>query len=117
MNHLLAQIGNIQPPETIPTVEPGKESDFVAGFISAGLQLLLIVSFVTALIFIIIAGLRFITSGSDEKAVSSAWSQIYWGLIGMVVVLAAFAIMKLVETFFGVTIISGTFQLPNRLTP
>ena len=110
----LAQIGTITPPSTIPTVDPGKESDFVAGLIRNGISLLLIVAFVIALIFIILAGLRFVTSGSDEKAVASAWSQIYWGIIGLVVVLAAFAIMKMVENFFGVSIISGPFQLPNR---
>ena len=92
----LAQIGTITPPETIPTVEPGGESGFVAGFVRNGISLFLIVAFVVALIFIILAGLRFVTSGSDEKAVSSAWSQIYWGLIGMVVVLAAFSIIKFV---------------------
>lgn len=110
----LAQLGTISPPPTIPTVDPGQESFFVAGIISAGLQLLLIVAFVTALLWTIFAGYRFITSGSDEKAVGASWAQIYWGLIGLVVVLGAFAIMRLVETFFGVDIISGTFLLPQR---
>ncbi len=107
---LLAQLGNITPPNTIPTVPVGKESSFVADLIRNGISLLLVSSFVIALIFTIIAGLRFITSGSDEKAVSSAWSQIYWGLIGMVIIFSSFAIIKLVETFFHVDIISN-FQL------
>ena len=110
---LLAQLGTIEPQPTIPKVE-GDPSSFVAGIVSAGLQLLLIIAFIVALIWTILAGYRFITSGSDEKAVGSAWAQIYWGLIGMVVVLAAFAIMRLVETFFGVDIISDTFLLPQR---
>ena len=110
----LAQLGTITPPDTIPTVDPGAESSFVAGFIRNGISLLLIVAFVIALVFLIINGLRFITASGDEKTVASAWSQIYWGLIGMVVVFSAFAIMKLVETFFDVDIISGTFLLPHR---
>ncbi len=113
---LLSQIGTITPPQSIPTIapQPGAESDFVAGFIRNGISLFLIVAFVIALIWTIIAGIRFITSGTDEKAVGAAWGQIYWGLIGLVVVLGAFAIIKLVETFFGVSIISGPFLLPNR---
>ena len=109
----LAQLGTIEPPPTIPKVE-GDPSGFVAGIVSAGLQLLLIVAFIVALIWTILAGYRFITASGDEKTISSLWQQIYFGLIGLVVVIGAFAIMRLVETFFGVDIISGTFLLPQR---
>lgn len=116
MNYLAIDLGTITPPESIPTIPPeaGAESSFVSGFVSGGLQLLLIVAFIIALIWTILAGLKFITASGDEKGISSAWSQIYFGLIGMVVVLGAFAIMRLVEVFFGVDIISGDFLLPTR---
>ena len=52
-------------------------------------------------------------ASGDEKAVSSAWAQIYWGLIGLVVVVGAFAIINLAETFFNIQIISGGFSLPR----
>jgi hypothetical protein len=71
----LAQLGKVTPPETIPTVPPGTENIFVAGLIRNGIYLLLVASFVLALIFTIIAGIRFVVSGSDEKAVASAWGQ------------------------------------------
>lgn len=111
---LLAQIGTISPPPTIPTLEGEDPSTFIAGFVQAGIQLLLIVSFIAALFWTIFAGYRFITSGGDPKTTGQAWTQIYWGLIGMMVVLGSFAIMKMVEIFFDVTIISGPFQLPSR---
>src|SRR3990167_9378949 len=106
MNKLLAQLGTIDPPLGIPTVG-GNPSNFVAGLIRGVISFLIIAGFIVAFFWIIFAGFRFITAGSDEKSVGQAWSQIYWGLIGMVVVIAAFAIIKLVETFMGVTIISG----------
>ncbi len=109
----LAQLGTINPPASIPTVG-GNPSTFVAGLIRGSISALLIGGFIMTFIWIMLAGFRFITSGSDPKSVSSAWAQIYWGLIGMVVVLGAFAIIKLVETFFGVTVLSGGFQLPTR---
>jgi len=115
MNRLAIDLGTIRPPSTIPTVDPGAESAFVAGFIRNGIQLLLIASFVIALIWMIINGLRFITASGDEKTIASAWTQIYWSLIGLVVVLSSFAIIKLVETFFGVTVLSGPFTLPSGL--
>jgi len=113
MNRLLAQLGTINPPAGIPTVG-GNPSNFVSSLIRGSISFLLIAGFIMAFLWIIFAGFRFITSGSDSKSVSQAWAQIYWGLIGIVVVLGAFAIIKLVEIFFSVTIISGGFQLPTR---
>ena len=110
----LAQIGNIVPPPTIPVIPPGEESSFIAGIVRAGIQLLVIVSFILALFWTIFAGYRFITSAGDTKATGQAWTQLYWGLIGMVVVLGSFAIIKLVETFFNVPIITNGLELPHR---
>lgn len=113
MNRLLAQIGTITPPDSIP--DPGTNpTTFIAGIIRAGIQLLLIVGFIIALIWTIFAGFRFITSGGDPKTTGQAWSQIYWGLIGMLIVGASFAIIILIENFFEITIISGGLILPQR---
>ena len=62
---------------------------------------------------LLIGGIRWILAGGDEKAVSSARSTITAALIGLVIVLLSFAIIKLVEAFFGVTIISGTITIPS----
>ena len=110
----LAQIGTITPPNTIPTVSPGGESEFIAGVIRGSIQFLLITAFIVAFFWTIFAGYRFITAGGDSKTISSAWSQIYWGLIGMVVVFGSFAIIRIVEIFFNVNLISGGFVLPTR---
>lgn len=112
---LLAQdLGKISPPPgTVPDVG-GNPSFFVAGFVRGGVQLLLIIAFIVALLWTIFAGFRFITAGGDEKAVGSAWSQIYWGLIGLVIVMGSYAIIRLAELIFSVNIITGPFQLPTR---
>ncbi|OGE05314.1 hypothetical protein A3F45_03465 [Candidatus Curtissbacteria bacterium RIFCSPHIGHO2_12_FULL_41_17] len=107
---LLAQLGTIDPPEGAVTVT-GDPTSTIAGLIRNGISLLLIASFVIALIWTIIAGLRFVFSGGDEKAIGQSWSSIYWGLIGMVVVMGSFAIIKLVETFFAVEILTGGLKL------
>ena len=115
MNKLLAQIGTINPPSGTVTIGEEDPTAFVGGFIQAGLQLLIIVAFIVTLLWTIFAGFRFLTSGGDPKNTGQAWSQIYYGLIGMLVVLSSFAIIKLVETFFGISIISGgSFQFPSN---
>ncbi len=106
-------LGKITPPKgTVPDVG-ANPSGFVANLVKTGIGLLLIVSFIIALIWTIINGLRFILASGDEKTVASAWTQIYWTLIGMVIIMGSFAIIKMVETFFGVSILSGEFKLPK----
>lgn len=113
MTSLIAQIGRIAPPPgTVPvTNDPTK---FVADLIRDGIEILLIVAFILAFVWTIFAGFSFIFSGDDPKAVSSAWSRIYWGLLGLVIVVGSFAIIKLVEDVFGIKIISEGIRLPTR---
>lgn len=105
-------IGKIEVPANIPTAG-ADPSAFVAGIIRAFIQILIIAAFIIALIWTIFAGYSFIFAGGDPKNISSAWSRIYWGLLGLVIVVGAYAIIKLVETAFNVKIISD-FKLPQR---
>lgn len=107
-------LGTIEPPAgfNIPKTE-GDPSGFVAGLVRNAITLLVIVAFVIAVIWMIINGIRFILAQGDEKVVASAWAQIYWTLIGLVVILGSFAIIKIVETFFGIHILDAPFQIPT----
>lgn len=107
-----ADLGTITPPIGVPTTD-GDPSNFIGNAVKAVINLLIIVAFLIALFWTIFAGIRFITSAGDPKATGAAWSSIYWGLIGMVVVLGSFAIINLVEIFFGVKILSNGFSLPQ----
>ena len=61
---------------------------------------------------LIIGGIRWILAGGDEKAVASARGTITAALIGLVIVLVAFALIRLVEIFFSVNIITGGVTIP-----
>lgn len=74
-------------------------------------RFILIAAFVIAFIMLLVGGIRWILAGGDEKAVASARGMITGALIGLVIVVAAFAIIKLVETFFGFSILTN-IQLP-----
>lgn len=101
-----ADSGQIIDPTVLPDVT-------IIQIIQAVVKFILIVAFVAAFIMLLIGGIRWILAGGDEKAVSSARSTITAALIGLVIVLLAFAIIKLVETFFHVCIISGTITIPT----
>ena len=106
-------IGTINPGNNFVPTASGDPSALAAGIVKSVLTLLLIVAFIIAVIWNILAGLKFITASGDPKGISEAWSRIYWGIIGLVVVVGSFAIIKMVELFFKIDIISGGLKLPT----
>ena len=109
--NLAVDLGKITPPAgTVPNTG-GDPSGFVASLVRNGITLLIIVAFIIGLIWMIFAGYSFIFAGDDPKKVSSAWSRIYWGLLGLVIVVGSFAIISLVEAVFNVHFLSAPFKL------
>lgn len=88
----------------------------IVNVVRAIISFILVVAFVAAFIFLLIGGLRWITAGGDEKAVASARNMITAALIGLVIVLLAYAIIRLVEIFFNVSIITGGVSVPTVQT-
>lgn len=97
--------------DLVPTQIKGTNNIIFA--VNAIIRFILIIAFVLAFIMLIIGGIRWILAGGDEKAVEKARGTITAALIGLVIVLLAFAIIRIVEVFFGVTIISGTVTIPT----
>ncbi len=78
-----------------------------AALITYAIQLILIAAAVLFFFLLVLGGIRWITSGGDKGKTEGARAQITAALVGLVIVFAAWAIVTLVETFFGVTILSG----------
>jgi TRAP-type C4-dicarboxylate transport system permease small subunit len=76
------------------------------GLISTGIKLVLVVAALISFIFLVYGGIRWITSQGDKERMTAAQSTITAALVGLIVVFAAWAIMKLLEAFFGITILS-----------
>src|SRR3989344_8192534 len=85
----------------------------IVSVIRAVIQFILVVAFVLAFIMLLIGGIRWITAGGDEKAVAGPRNMITAALIGLIIVLVAYAIIRLVEIFFNVSIITGGVTIPN----
>lgn len=99
--------------EQINLQPPGEEFSSLANItipalISALIKFALIIAALVAFAFLVIGGIRWITSGGDKEATAKAQSTITAALIGLVIVFAAWAIIKLIETFFGVQILTLT---------
>ena len=76
-------------------------------------QFILVVAFVAAFVFLLIGGIRWIIAGGDEKAVAGARGTITAALIGLVIVLVAYAVIRLVEIFFNVNIVTTGVTIPS----
>lgn len=110
-------VGTIRPPAGFGIPTTNDPQTFVAGLVRNGIALMIIIAFIVDLIWTILAGYRFILAQGDPKTISAAWSQIYWGLIGLLVIMGSFAIIRMAETFFNVDIIKSGLRLPTGLTP
>ena len=75
--------------------------------IGAAIVLILIIAAIVFFFILIIGGVRWITSGGDKAATEGARSQITSALVGLVIVFAAWAILQLIELFFGIDILGG----------
>ncbi len=83
-------------------------SDLTAGGIVSGAVSLVLIVVALVFFFILVwGGLKWVTSGRDEKKVGEARAQITNALIGLAIVFAAWAIMKLIGTIFGIDILKG----------
>lgn len=81
--------------------------------ISALVGTMLIVAALLAFLYLILGGIKWITSGGDKAGMEEARNKITHAIVGLIIVGAAWAIMTLVQNFLGVTIIGGSLQFPQ----
>ena len=85
----------------------------VGGIVSGFVRLILVVTALVFFFILVIGGIRWIVSGGDKAQTETARNQITAALVGLVIVFAAWAIVQLINVFFGVNIFSLT--LPSAV--
>jgi len=77
--------------------------------IIAGLiKLTLVIAAIVFFFILVIGGIQWIASGGDKAQTEAARNRITAALVGLVIVFAAWAIIALINTFFGINIFSLT---------
>lgn len=61
-------------------------------------------AFVALVVMLVIAGIKFLTSGGDPKAVNSASMTVTWALLGILFLAIAWLILLLIKTFTGIDV-------------
>ncbi|MEK7168617.1 MAG: hypothetical protein AAB778_01265 [Patescibacteria group bacterium] len=102
-NFLLAQ--QIRLDQNLGSAFQGATSLTVAGMVSGFIRLILVIAGLAFFFILVIGGIKWILSGGDKAHTEGARNQITAALVGLVIVFSAWAIIQLINTFFGVNIL------------
>lgn len=86
--------GSVTPPEFF---KYGSYETGLTAFISNIIKFLTIVAGLWALINFVMAGLQYISSQGDPKAVEQAWGKIWMSLIGLIIIATAYGLIALLS--------------------
>lgn len=116
-SNILAQVPN-QGPEQVPSgriinilfpnlspISPGHGIGLFESLLQTLITLAIIVAVLVFFFLFLIGAIRWILSGGDKTQVETARKTLTSALIGLVLVLSFFAIVKLVESIFGVSLL------------
>lgn len=97
--------GSPAPSTTLPT---GGLNDFIIpALVPFIINLLLFIVFLTSLIFLIIGGIMWMTSGGEKEGLAKAKSSVTYAILGLALGLGSFLIISIIQNFFGVSIGMG----------
>lgn len=61
--------------------------------------------FIAVVVMLFVGGIKYLTSGGDQKGIQSANNTITWALLGILFAAVAWLILLLVQSFTGVNLI------------
>jgi len=73
------------------------------------ISIILILGVIVTLFFIMVGGIQWTTAGGDKEKISLARGRVISAILGLIVLFAVFAIMKLIGAFFGIEQLKNLF--------
>ncbi len=73
-------------------------------------------AFLALLVMFIYAGFKYLTSNGDPKALQSAHQTVIWAVLGVIFLVLAWLILKLIEAFTGVQVTQFCIGFPGAPT-
>ena len=96
----------ITKPENVKIINIGT---LIQGIVQGALLIAALLVF----LYLIWGGIQWITSGGDKSKTQEARDRITAALVGLAVVAAAWAVMLIIQYFFGISVIDGQINLPK----
>ena len=100
--------------DRIRTLCAGRDLGQVIGFVET---IAFMIAVLIALAFLILGGIKWITSGGDKDGVEGARNQIIAAVVGLIIVFLAFFILNLILGLFGMSLFNLTLpRFPGGTT-
>jgi hypothetical protein len=97
--------------ESITINEPTAGVKDIGQLLSAGIQVAMIVAAILTFAYLVWGGIQWILSGGDKQQTQAARDRITMALVGLGIVAAAWALMKIIGYFFGIDVFQ--FNIPS----
>jgi NADH:ubiquinone oxidoreductase subunit 6 (subunit J) len=89
----------------VPNLESHSGVSFIESLLRALVSIGFIVGGVVFLFIFLMGAIQWISSGSDKSAQEQARGRLTSALVGIIILFALYAIIKVVEYFFGISIL------------
>lgn len=99
-------VEGITNPALGPTLQKKTGEAFFAGFLPAVIGLAFLIGILTFLLAMFAGALKWIYSGGEKASLEDARKQILHAIFGLLILFAIMAIIKALENFFGINILS-----------
>lgn len=96
----------IDNPALVEAIREMTGIEFLNRFLPNLITLFFIATAIATLFVLLIGGIKWITSAGDKAATESARGTITSGVIGLVFVFSVYAVIRLIEFFFGISLIT-----------
>jgi hypothetical protein len=104
MNNLIAQ--GISNPALRGSLQGETGISFFQKFIPNAVGIGFLIGVLLFFFYMIMGAISWISSGGDKTALETARSRITQAITGLIVLLSLFALLKVIETFFGINILT-----------
>ncbi|MEK7611073.1 MAG: hypothetical protein AAB486_01705 [Patescibacteria group bacterium] len=71
------------------------------------LQAVIILAGLGTFVFLILAGIQYLTSGGEKAQVEAARNKITYSIVGLTIIAGSYVLTRIIETVFGISIVSG----------
>jgi heme/copper-type cytochrome/quinol oxidase subunit 2 len=71
-------------------------------------------AFIVVTVILVWAGVKYITSGGEQKAIQQAHQTVTWAIFGLIFLAMAFLVLQLIKAFTGVNVTEFTINLPTN---
>lgn len=99
---------------TIGVPQPsGMKITDIGVLISRVISVTFIIAGILTFGFLVAGGVEWLTSGGDKTKTENARARITAAVVGLAIVAASWALMKLIAYFFGVDVFEGNINIPK----